>query len=194
MTSDIQPENEQPYVCNQNGHCISCVAHHHDYGGIPICFKTQSAKMRAEQLLRIQELERIEAEKQERERIEQERIQAEKEAEERKERERLEAERKEQERKEQEKIEAAKKEQERKEKERLEAERKEQERKERERFERQRFASSPPYIEVFFRCCSVYGKLYLKINEAHYVGRCPKCKAKVTAPAGSNAPRFGLKQ
>ncbi|MDD3419668.1 MAG: hypothetical protein PHE78_03590, partial [Candidatus Gastranaerophilales bacterium] len=51
----------------------------------------------------------------------------------------------------------------------------------------------PLFIEVFFRCCGVYGKLYSNINKTHYVGKCPKCKAKLTAPYG-DSPRFGLRQ
>jgi E3 ubiquitin-protein ligase DOA10 len=51
----------------------------------------------------------------------------------------------------------------------------------------------PVFIEVFFRCCCVYGKLYLNIQKTHYIGKCPKCKAKLTAPYGES-PRFGLRQ
>lgn len=51
----------------------------------------------------------------------------------------------------------------------------------------------PLFIEVFFRCCGVYGKLYSNLNRTHYVGKCPKCKSKLTAPYG-DSPRFGLRQ
>lgn len=196
-------------VCDNYSACGKCVSYHHQNGGLPKCFSEQKV-YDIEKKRKVKEnLEKIklEAERKRKERLEQERIEREKLLAEREEKERLakiEAERKEKERLEKEKLEAEKKEKERLEKEKLEAEKLEKERLEQEKIENEKkngysgkYVSSPHplFIEVFFRCCSVYGKLYLNVKENYYVGKCPRCRADLTAPIGGNKmPTFGLRQ
>lgn len=187
------------YRCNRMGNCSDCVAFHRTFGGIPICLDAQNRTEEDEEQKR-----RAEEIKMEKERLEQEkRI-----AEIRKEKERIAEQRRiEEEIKrekaiiEQEKILAKIKEDtEHLDKQSIWAEEIEsftdeenlEEGEENEETSEQE--NYPAHIEVYFRCCCVYGKLYLSINKSHYIGKCPKCRAKLTAPASSKAPRFGLRQ
>ena len=106
----------------------------------------------------------------------------------------METERKEQERLEQIRLETERKEQERLDQIRLETERKEKECLSEELSDKEKTddCRHVSYIEIFFRCCHIYGKLYINVNRDYYVGKCPRCKLTVTVPVGINGPKFGL--
>ena len=192
---------KQTYQCNRNGNCVDCVAFHRVFGGLPLCFDFEEIKKYEEQK-RLEEEAKLEAQRIEQEkraeeiRLEQERLEEQKR--------RAEEIKLEKERIQQEKIlEIILEEKENLEKKGLlldDEPEVEHELEETIDAECDDTPELPPQdnkasrIEVFFRCCSVYGKLYLSIDRAHYVGKCPKCMAKLTAPASSDAPRFGLRQ
>jgi len=154
------------YSCNQNGDCCKCVSHHHENGGIPQCFSGQKSDI-------------PEAKRKEEERLEQIRLEAEKKEVQFLQQKKLEAERIEKELFEQWKIEAKLKE--KAEEEAL-------------KNEKIAFISNPICIEIFFKCCNLYGKLYISVHNDYYVGKCPKCKSNVIVPVGGEGPRFGLSQ
>ena len=41
------------------------------------------------------------------------------------------------------------------------------------------------YIGVMFKCCSIYTRIYINKAGTAYVGRCPKCTAKITLKVGA---------
>ena len=45
-------------------------------------------------------------------------------------------------------------------------------------------APPPPFIAIWYRCCHTYGRLYRNRNATMYVGRCPCCRAEVSARIG----------
>ncbi len=47
-------------------------------------------------------------------------------------------------------------------------------------------AASPskPFLMIWFRCCATYGRLPKSPDGLSYVGRCPKCLAKLEVPVG----------
>jgi hypothetical protein len=46
-------------------------------------------------------------------------------------------------------------------------------------------ASVPrPFLMIWFRCCSTYGRLPKTADGTRYEGRCPKCLAKLEVPVG----------
>ena len=48
-----------------------------------------------------------------------------------------------------------------------------------------RGASTPkPFLMIWFRCCSTYGRLPKSADGLSYSGRCPKCLAKLEVPVG----------
>lgn len=59
--------------------------------------------------------------------------------------------------------------------------------------DRARAVQTRPWKMVWFRCCHVYGRMYRNISRTHYIGRCPRCAAEVSArigPDGTNATMF----
>ena len=40
------------------------------------------------------------------------------------------------------------------------------------------------FLMVHFECCNTYGRMYRNRDQTQYVGRCPKCGARVTAKIG----------
>jgi len=40
------------------------------------------------------------------------------------------------------------------------------------------------FLQVWYRCCHVYGRMTCNASETQYVGRCPRCGARVTARIG----------
>jgi hypothetical protein len=52
------------------------------------------------------------------------------------------------------------------------------------------------FLMVWYRCCHAYGRMYRNREETMYVGRCPKCGARVQAmigPDGTNQRCFEAK-
>ncbi|MDI9404835.1 MAG: hypothetical protein QM516_13270 [Limnohabitans sp.] len=43
---------------------------------------------------------------------------------------------------------------------------------------------SKPFLMIWFRCCSTYGRLPKSADGLSYSGRCPKCLAKLEVPVG----------
>ena len=41
-----------------------------------------------------------------------------------------------------------------------------------------------PFLMIWFRCCSTYGRLPKAADGTRYEGRCPKCLAKLEVPVG----------
>jgi len=41
-----------------------------------------------------------------------------------------------------------------------------------------------PFLMIWFRCCATYGRLPKSADGLSYVGRCPKCLAKLEVPVG----------
>ena len=41
-----------------------------------------------------------------------------------------------------------------------------------------------PFLMIWFRCCSTYGRLPKSADGLSYSGRCPKCLAKLEVPVG----------
>jgi hypothetical protein len=49
------------------------------------------------------------------------------------------------------------------------------------------------FLGIIFKCCRVYGRIYLNKKNDAFVGFCPKCGAKVTveiSPYGSKSRFF----
>ena len=44
--------------------------------------------------------------------------------------------------------------------------------------------TSKPFLMIWFRCCATYGRLPKSPDSLSYVGRCPKCLAKLEVPVG----------
>jgi hypothetical protein len=44
--------------------------------------------------------------------------------------------------------------------------------------------TAKPFLSVWFRCCHAYGRMMRNAQQTHYIGRCPKCGARVTATIG----------
>ena len=44
--------------------------------------------------------------------------------------------------------------------------------------------TTKPFLMIWFRCCSTYGRLPKSPDGLSYVGRCPKCLAKLEVPVG----------
>ena len=44
--------------------------------------------------------------------------------------------------------------------------------------------TSKPFLMIWFRCCATYGRLPKSPDGLNYVGRCPKCLAKLEVPVG----------
>ncbi len=47
-----------------------------------------------------------------------------------------------------------------------------------------------PHINVHFKCCNVYARVYLNATRTAFTGHCPRCCAAVTvraAPGGSKS-------
>lgn len=42
-----------------------------------------------------------------------------------------------------------------------------------------------PFLGIRFDCCRTYGRIYRNDEKTAYVGRCPKCLARVSVPIGS---------
>lgn len=42
------------------------------------------------------------------------------------------------------------------------------------------------FLQVWYRCCHVYGRMMRNAEGTQYIGRCPKCGARVTARIGPN--------
>jgi hypothetical protein len=52
------------------------------------------------------------------------------------------------------------------------------------------------FLMVWYRCCHAYGRMYRNSQQTMYVGRCPKCGARVQArigPDGTNQRCFEAK-
>ena len=45
-------------------------------------------------------------------------------------------------------------------------------------------SASKPFLMIWFRCCATYGRLPKSPDGLSYVGRCPKCLAKLEVPVG----------
>ena len=45
-------------------------------------------------------------------------------------------------------------------------------------------APAKPFLMIWFRCCSTYGRLPKSADGRSYSGRCPKCLAKLDVPVG----------
>jgi len=41
-----------------------------------------------------------------------------------------------------------------------------------------------PYVGIHFECCRVYARVYRQPGQSEYVGRCPKCLARVRLRVG----------
>jgi hypothetical protein len=41
-----------------------------------------------------------------------------------------------------------------------------------------------PFLQIWYRCCHVYGRLTKSDDGTHYSGRCPKCAAQLEVPVG----------
>jgi hypothetical protein len=41
-----------------------------------------------------------------------------------------------------------------------------------------------PFLMIWFRCCTTYGRLPKSADGRRYEGRCPKCLARLTVPVG----------
>lgn len=41
-----------------------------------------------------------------------------------------------------------------------------------------------PFLSVFFKCCSVYQRVYRNADNKTYTGRCPKCLAQIRFVVG----------
>jgi hypothetical protein len=41
-----------------------------------------------------------------------------------------------------------------------------------------------PFLQIWYRCCHVYGRLTKAEDGTHYSGRCPKCGAHLEVPVG----------
>lgn len=47
-----------------------------------------------------------------------------------------------------------------------------------------------PHIGMYFKCCSVYARIYLNHDKTAFAGNCPKCGARIrleVKPGGSDA-------
>jgi hypothetical protein len=44
--------------------------------------------------------------------------------------------------------------------------------------------ANKPFLMIWFRCCSTYGRLPKSADGLSYSGRCPKCLAKLDVPVG----------
>ena len=42
-----------------------------------------------------------------------------------------------------------------------------------------------PFLGIRFECCKTYGRIYRNNQRNAYVGKCPRCFAKVTVPIGN---------
>lgn len=50
-----------------------------------------------------------------------------------------------------------------------------------------------PWLSVWFRCCSAYGRIYRNASGSKYEGNCPRCGARVRAligPGGTSRRMF----
>ena len=43
-----------------------------------------------------------------------------------------------------------------------------------------------PWLMIYFECCHAYGRAYRNREQTLYVGRCPRCGARVQARIGPN--------
>ena len=42
------------------------------------------------------------------------------------------------------------------------------------------------FLGVYFRCCRVYGRIWLNRDASAYEGRCPRCFARLRVRAGAS--------
>ena len=50
-----------------------------------------------------------------------------------------------------------------------------------------------PFLCIYFRCCSIYQRIYLNKDGTAFVGWCPRCMGKVqvdVSPDGSSSKFF----
>lgn len=48
------------------------------------------------------------------------------------------------------------------------------------------FQSGRPYLSVYFKCCSVYQRIYRNTDATAYEGRCPRCLRPIRFVVGQN--------
>ncbi|MBL9120087.1 MAG: hypothetical protein JNL80_09260 [Phycisphaerae bacterium] len=41
-----------------------------------------------------------------------------------------------------------------------------------------------PFLQIWYRCCHVYGRLTKSADGTQYNGRCPRCGASLEVPVG----------
>ncbi len=41
-----------------------------------------------------------------------------------------------------------------------------------------------PFLQIWYRCCNVYGRLAKNATGTHYEGRCPRCLGRLEVPIG----------
>ena len=41
-----------------------------------------------------------------------------------------------------------------------------------------------PFLQIWYRCCHVYGRLMKSDDGTYYSGRCPRCNAHLEVPVG----------
>lgn len=41
-----------------------------------------------------------------------------------------------------------------------------------------------PFINMYFRCCNAYARVYLNREETAFAGHCPKCALPIRIPVG----------
>jgi hypothetical protein len=51
---------------------------------------------------------------------------------------------------------------------------------------RKMFRKKRPFIGISYKCCKVYGRIYLDNKKRSFVGWCPKCGAKMIVETSSN--------
>jgi hypothetical protein len=52
------------------------------------------------------------------------------------------------------------------------------------------------FLGIYFKCCSVYGRVYQNKEKTAYEGFCPTCRRKVNVPIGEggSSARFFIAQ
>ena len=41
-----------------------------------------------------------------------------------------------------------------------------------------------PFINIYFRCCNAYARIFLNHDATAFAGHCPKCAAPIRIPVG----------
>jgi len=50
--------------------------------------------------------------------------------------------------------------------------------------EAEKLGPARPFLQIWYRCCHVYGRLQKNDEATHYVGNCPKCRAQLKVAIG----------